>query len=185
MIPNQWYAIYLSKDVKKKPVGIKRFNQNLILWRDVNGKLVCMPDKCCHRKAKLSLGKMNNGCLACPYHGFEYNTEGKVCKIPAHDEKEEVPSRFHVTPFVVRELEGLIWFWYSTNSELKPLESLPWDDFLLKKFNAKASRTVISADTFSVSYLRLLENITDLIHVPFVHAPFVPSSWSVLKDFSC
>ena len=185
MIPNQWYAIYLSKDVKKKPVGIKRFNQNLVLWRNNDGELLCMPDVCCHRKAKLSLGKINNGCLACPYHGFEYNTEGRVCKIPAHDEKEKVPSRFHVTPFVVRESEGFIWFWYSIDAKIKPLDALPWDEILLQKFNAKPSCTVVSADTFDVSYLRLLENITDLIHVPFVHAPFVPSSWSKLKDFTC
>jgi phenylpropionate dioxygenase-like ring-hydroxylating dioxygenase large terminal subunit len=77
MIPNQWYAILESSQIKKgKIVGVTRMGEKMVAWRTANGELSVMVDKCPHRGAALSLGKINIDCLQCTFHGFEYDTNG-------------------------------------------------------------------------------------------------------------
>jgi phenylpropionate dioxygenase-like ring-hydroxylating dioxygenase large terminal subunit len=85
MIFNQWYVILESSELgKRKPIRIKRLNLQLALWRDENGVVCCIADQCCHRGASLSCGKLVNGKLECPFHGFVFDKSGKVSVIPAN-----------------------------------------------------------------------------------------------------
>ena len=59
MIPDQWYAILESKEVKKgRMIAVTRLGERLIFWRDNNGTVICLKDKCAHRGAALSIGKL-------------------------------------------------------------------------------------------------------------------------------
>lgn len=59
MIPDQWYAVLDSKEVKPgKPVGFTRMGQKLVFWRKENGEIGCLSDKCAHRGVQLSFGKV-------------------------------------------------------------------------------------------------------------------------------
>ena len=58
MIPNQWYPIHPSKELSRKPVGIQRMGERLVLWRDDSGRAICMEDRCPHRSVALSRGKV-------------------------------------------------------------------------------------------------------------------------------
>jgi phenylpropionate dioxygenase-like ring-hydroxylating dioxygenase large terminal subunit len=84
MIRNQWYVILESREVKsKKPLGVTRLGEKLVLWRKPDGKLICMRDLCPHLGAPLSLGKVVDERLACPFHAFEYDASGQCCYLPA------------------------------------------------------------------------------------------------------
>jgi phenylpropionate dioxygenase-like ring-hydroxylating dioxygenase large terminal subunit len=58
MIPNQWYVILESKQVKARPVGVTRLGGKLVLWADRAGRLGCLRDQCTHRGVRLSQGKV-------------------------------------------------------------------------------------------------------------------------------
>ncbi|PZR18539.1 MAG: hypothetical protein DI536_01275 [Archangium gephyra] len=77
-IRQQWYAALPSVRLKSKPVAITRFGTKLVLWRDARGNAVCMVDRCAHRLAQLSRGRVRDGCLECPYHGLRYDSEAPV-----------------------------------------------------------------------------------------------------------
>lgn len=97
MIPNQWYVVLDSTQVKTKQVGVTRMGEKLVFWRDATGKVACARDRCVHRGVALSKGKvLPNGALQCPFHGFEYDASGKVTKIPANGKNAPVPERFKV-----------------------------------------------------------------------------------------
>jgi len=73
MIRNQWYAILESKEVKKgKMIGVTRLGEKLVIWRDKDNNLHCIKDKCAHRGAQLSFGKLckDYEAVKCPFHGF-------------------------------------------------------------------------------------------------------------------
>ena len=86
MIPNQWYVVLDASQVKDEPVGVTRMGEKLVFWRDNEGKLSCLRDKCAHRGVELSAGVVvSNGRLQCPFHGFEYDgTEMRIHSLPAH-----------------------------------------------------------------------------------------------------
>jgi len=93
MIPNQWYAILESNEVKKgKPVGVTRMGEKLVAWRDSRGRVTVMADQCPHRGVALSVGKLTNDCIQCPFHGFEYDTRGTCRLVPANGRGSEPPK---------------------------------------------------------------------------------------------
>lgn len=163
MIPNQWYAIMESKEVKSKPVGIKRLNEKLVLWRD-NGKLNCIYDQCCHRGASLALGCIKEGDIECPFHGFLYDGSGQVTCIPANGKAASVPERFKVHSYKVQEAYGFIWLWYGDPKD-EDIGEIPFFEDLRDGYQYKTF-----AEVWDVHYTRAIENQLDVVHLPFVHA---------------
>jgi vanillate O-demethylase monooxygenase subunit len=70
-------------DVADKPVAAKLLDQRLVVYRTAQS-LTVANDLCLHRGAPLSSGRVENGELMCPYHGFRYDGDGRCVCIPAH-----------------------------------------------------------------------------------------------------
>jgi len=164
MIPNQWYVILESNEVKPgKPVGVTRMGEKLVLWRDERGQVTCMADLCPHRGVALSIGKLIGDCVECPFHGFQYDTSGRCTLIPANGKTAPVPKAFRVKQvYPTREAHGFIYIWWG---ELKPdLPPLPWFDSVSDTFSYATVRA-----SWPTHYSRAIENQLDVVHVPFIH----------------
>jgi phenylpropionate dioxygenase-like ring-hydroxylating dioxygenase large terminal subunit len=163
MIRNQWYAILRSKEIPKKGiVSYKRLGEKLAFWRTDTKEIACIFDKCCHRGASISGGKVVNNHAQCPFHGFEYDKDGKVTTIPANGRNKEVPPRYRVNSYVVKEKYGYIWIYWGDKKE--DLPEIPFFDDL--KENFYYSEIV---DHWPMHYSRCIENQMDVVHLPFVH----------------
>jgi phenylpropionate dioxygenase-like ring-hydroxylating dioxygenase large terminal subunit len=83
MIPNQWYAILESDEVRRgRPVGVTRMGEKLVAWRDSRGIVSVMTDKCPHRGAALSAGRLIDNGVKCPFRGFEFEAPLRA-RLPA------------------------------------------------------------------------------------------------------
>ena len=163
MIPNQWYVVLESKQVKDKPIGVTRMGEKLVFWRDQQGNCHCLRDQCVHRGVALSKGWVCEGRLVCPFHGFEYDGSGRVQCIPANGRKTPVPEAFRAASYPVYESHGLIWIWWG----VKPPQELtppPFFDDLDESFSYGATY-----DPWQVHYSRVIENQLDVVHLPFIH----------------
>lgn len=163
MIKNQWYVILESKEVKNKPIASMRLNEKLVLWRDSSGNLNCIFDKCCHRGASLSLGCIKEDKLECPFHGFLYDSSGKVTLIPANGKSYKVEERYKVNSFKVKEEYGFIWLW-NGNPNDENIPEIPFFEDIREGFIYKTFKEV-----WDVHYTRAAENQLDVVHLPFVH----------------
>jgi phenylpropionate dioxygenase-like ring-hydroxylating dioxygenase large terminal subunit len=162
MIRNQWYAVLASNEVKKKIVAVKRLNEKLIFYRDSSGKVVCMLDKCAHRFVALSAGKLVEDRIQCPFHGLEYDTQGRCVLIPANGRNASVPERFWVRTYPCFERHGLIWiFWGDRIDDIG--EPQYFDDM------DEGMKSCLKKDYWTTHYSRAIENQLDVAHVPFVH----------------
>jgi phenylpropionate dioxygenase-like ring-hydroxylating dioxygenase large terminal subunit len=165
MIPNQWYAILESNEVKRgKPIGVTRMGEKLVMWRDEQGKVVCMRDLCPHRGAALSIGKLMDGHIQCPFHGFQYDSSGQCLLIPANGATAPVPKVFKAHTYLAREEHDFIWIWWG---EAQPEAALP----PIKWFNSIDASFVYATfkDHWASHYSRAIENQLDVVHLPFVH----------------
>jgi phenylpropionate dioxygenase-like ring-hydroxylating dioxygenase large terminal subunit len=163
MIRNQWYAVLESKEVKKgKLLGVTRLGERLVFWRDEQGKVICLFDKCVHRGASIAAGRMNGEHAACPFHGFRYDATGRVVLIPANGKAAKVPEQFAVHSYPTAERHDMIFIWWGDAREKLP--EVPHFDDIDDKF--PYSTTV---HKWPVHYSRAVENQLDLVHVPFVH----------------
>ena len=162
MIYNQWYIILETKELKaRKPLKVIRFNKDLVLWRNEKGKICCIDDRCCHRGASLSCGRILKGKLECPFHGFIYNEYGGVESIPANGKNNPVPKEMKVSYYKTFEGYGFIWLWWG---EADKIEQKPFFFEELKDFSYSCYK-----DHWKVHYSRAIENQLDVVHLPFVH----------------
>jgi phenylpropionate dioxygenase-like ring-hydroxylating dioxygenase large terminal subunit len=162
LIRDQWYAVLESVEVPRgKPVGVTRLGEKLVFWRDADGSVVCMKDRCCHRGAALSLGEFCGGHLACPFHGFQYDKSGRVVRIPANGINTPVPDRYHVSTYPAAEVGGLVFIWRGEAKQ--DLPPVPFFEELLD-FSYDTMK-----DPWPVHYSRAVENQLDVVHLPFVH----------------
>lgn len=163
MIKNQWYAVLDSKELKQgKPIGVARFSEKLVFWRDDKDNINCIFDKCCHRGASLSQGRINNNLIECPFHGFQYDASGKVTFIPANGKNKEIPRNFKVNSYLAKERYGFIWVWFGEKTDDIP--EIPFFEELKSGFSYGSF-----SEIWPVHYTRAIENQLDVVHLPFVH----------------
>ena len=163
MIPNQWYAILESNEIKKgKIIGVTRMGEKLVAWRNSQGELAVMLDKCPHRGVAFSVGKLIGDCIQCPFHGFEYDTSGKCTLVPAIGSNTQPPKALFVRSYPAREAHGFVYIWWGEPRETYP--PLPWFESIGEDMVYTTLR-----DHWASHYARAIENQLDVVHLPFIH----------------
>jgi phenylpropionate dioxygenase-like ring-hydroxylating dioxygenase large terminal subunit len=163
MIPNQWYVVLESREVRAgQLLGVTRMGERLLFARDRVGKAFCLRDRCAHRGAALSAGKLAGDAVECPFHGFRYDASGRGVLIPANGKDAEVPERFHVHAYPVHEQHGWLWIWWGERPPARMPAPRYFED--LGGFSWASS-----VDPWDAHYSRVIENQLDVVHLPFVH----------------
>ena len=163
MIPNQWYAILESKEIKKgKIIGVTRMGEKMVAWRNTKGVLAVMSDKCPHRGVAFSVGKLIGDCIQCPFHGFEYDTSGTCTRVPANGRTAGAPKALHARNYPVCEAHGFVYIWWGEpKTDLPPV---PWFESIGEDMVYTTIR-----DHWANHYARAIENQLDVVHIPFIH----------------
>jgi len=179
MIPNMWYPICRPQDVPaKEPVGMRRLGEDIVLFRDASGRVVCMQDRCAHKGAKLSaklpgitrLSRNNPapGRIACPYHGFEYDSNGDCVAIPALGENARIPKGMCLKTFKVKEKHKLIWMWHGDARSEEELPEIPMFERFLNDDTDHPSAYIPHDGPAPVHYSRWMESVSEFYHAPFL-----------------
>ena len=111
MLEDHWHIACTSKSLKRKPKAITLFSKNIVMFRDEQGNPCALEDRCAHRNMPLHCGKLIDGQLQCPYHGWRYNRRGQVSLLPALPlckvTQENSPSqRIKITAYNCCEQDG-------------------------------------------------------------------------------
>ena len=164
MLKNFWYACEFSSSVTSKPKQILMLNQRFVLYRDSQGQVVALKDQCPHRGSALSLGWVDNGCIRCPYHGWQFQADGKCIDIPANQPGVTIPKKARVETYPALEKYGFIWLFYGDlpETERYPLPTLSEDVF-------SNLRPVHFECIENANYARVIEANIDFAHVIAVH----------------
>ena len=141
----------------------------LVLWRDASGQVHAWADQCPHRGAKLSMGRIHNNRLECPYHGWQFGPSGQCIKVPALPTYQPPPSHC-AKAFQAAERYGLIWVRIAGGNldadEIENHVEIPAfsaeQDVHLRKLNCGPYDVATSAP-------RIIENFLDMAHFGFVH----------------
>lgn len=163
MIRNQWYVVLKSTEVGKKPVGVTRMGEKLVFWRGQGGEVQSMRDQCPHLGAPLHLGKVVDGALRCPFHGFEFDPGGQCRHIPALGRSGDIPRAMRAGGYFTHETEGFIWIYWGEAAEKPPAPA--YFDNLGSQFSY-----MDFVQHWPVHYSRVVENQLDVMHLPFIHA---------------
>jgi vanillate O-demethylase monooxygenase subunit len=163
-IKNIWYVAAWSHELEKDaPYAAIIAGEPVVLWRDSTGAVNALEDRCPHRHAPLSMGRIEGDQLRCMYHGLKFEKNGKCSHIPVTD---VMPPNIDARAFRVVEKGGWIWVWVGDNEladELKIPEA--WgmsenNDEFIARFGAL---------DYAADYQLINDNLTDLSHLDYVH----------------
>ena len=103
-----WYPVIPLEHLRAGPQRFELLGQGLALFLDAAGRPAALEDRCCHRSARLSLGKVCGDFLACAYHGWQYDRSGQCVLMPQLPEQKPGPQR-RVKSFRCESRYGYAW----------------------------------------------------------------------------
>lgn len=158
---NDWHPVASLDQLDARPMlPVRLLGVDLVIWR-AGGQYHAWQDLCIHRGAKLSLGRIEDGCVACPYHGWVYDQSGQCVRIPAHPEQTP-PAKARVARYRLRERYGLLWVCLGEPARDLP----PFPEWERPGF---AGAVCGPFEHIRAHGPRLIENYLDAAHFPFVH----------------
>ncbi|MBH8553671.1 aromatic ring-hydroxylating dioxygenase subunit alpha [Nostocaceae cyanobacterium CENA357] len=162
MFPNFWTPVLPVAEIGSDPIAVKLAGESLVLFRSSFGQFAAFIDRCPHRGAPLSHGQViENGCLECPYHGWQFASNGACTHVPFNSLKAAQLSKLSVVSFPVRVIAGMVWIF--TGTENVPEPQLP--SSLLESND----RYVIHHEIWNAHWTRAIDISLDYLHIPFVH----------------
>lgn len=174
-----WYVISESDDL---PPGVVRertvLGERLAVFRDATGRAVALRDRCMHRNAPLSKGTVKAGCLACPYHGWTYDGEGKVVAVPAEGDAFRARASRSAKRYPTMEQDGFV---YVRLDDDAPGDLPP---FKMPFYGEEGWETVRLVNVFNNNVTNCAENFIDVPHTAFVHLGTFRSSRKQRIDVS-
>lgn len=161
-IRNNWYvAAWGSEVTASKPFARTLLNQPIVLYRNEASKPVAMIDRCCHRGAPLSVGRIEGNCIRCMYHGMLFDQAGQCLYAPA---QTRIPTDAKIQTFPVEERHGFIWIWMGKPelADASEIPSMPW--LSTPEYEWKPMYLYYLSNASLIS-----DNTLDFTHLSFVH----------------
>lgn len=157
---NVWTVVGPSASLKTgslQPIMIG--GERIVLFRDAAGDAAALVDRCPHRGVALSLGKLRDGEIECPFHGWRFDGQGRNCGVPWNPDAKLAGLSASALP--IRESGGLIWLHTGPQAAGDP----PVPTLLLDP----RVRITVQEETWRCHWTRAMENMLDVPHLPFVH----------------
>lgn len=155
--------------------AITVLGEALVVFRRADGRLVALADRCPHRFAPLSRGRLQGDAIECPYHGLQFGTEGQCVHNPHGD--GAVPKAAQVKSHAVTERYDLVWVWMGAADQADPSALPDLADIVRRPgWSRRDGYLKVKAN-----YQLVTDNLLDLSHVQYLH-PFIGGGGPPLPD---
>jgi phenylpropionate dioxygenase-like ring-hydroxylating dioxygenase large terminal subunit len=177
-IKNCWYVIAWSHEVPQIQENGHIFSRTvlgepIVVYRSAAG-LVAMVDRCCHRGAPLSKGRLEGDELRCGYHGLLFNSKGVCVQVPG---MASPPAKACVKTFPVVEKNKWIFVWMGEPEKAD-------EQFLPDNFSSGNPdwQNVPGYMHYDVNYLLICDNLLDFSHLSYVHEKTLGGSTAIAQS---
>ena len=161
---NRWWPVVASWMVTDTPLGLTRLGEKIVLWRDKDGSVHCVEDRCPHRGARLSMGWNLGDRIACWYHGVEVGGDGVVKDVPAVGECPLVGEKC-IKSYPVFEHMGGIFAWFGDELHEEAGEFAMPEEFVSDEWGA-----MLCTAHWNCNWTYAVDNVMDPMHGAYLHA---------------
>jgi 5,5'-dehydrodivanillate O-demethylase oxygenase subunit len=164
MMRRYWHPVAAVSELEglKWNKRIRLLGEDLVLYRDKQGRMGLITEQCPHRRASLAYGIPTNDGIRCPYHGWEFGHQGQCLSQPNEPEKSSFKNKITTPAYAVEEMGGVFWA-YLGPAESKPL--LPQ----LDGFVAEGTVRMLGSAVVPCNWLQIMENSLDPVHTEWLH----------------
>ena len=168
MLRRYWWPVGFTEHVKEKgrPVRTRLLGEDLVLFRDGNGRLGLLGLHCSHRGTSLEFGRVDDRGIRCCYHGWLYDVRGRCLEQPAEPEDSRFKDRVQHPAYQAEEIGGFIFAYIGP----EPAPLLPNYDLFLREDGERE----VGAGHDYCNWLQRAENSVDQTHLVALHASEYP-----------
>ena len=157
-----WHPLCRSSRLGVRPLVVELQGRPIVLFREANGRPAALLDRCPHRNAPLSAGRVRSDGIECGYHGWTFDGSGRCLRIPGLDGEADAKGR-RAEALATRESDGLIFAWGVPGAE-------PEGEPFASELEEASRYTKIDYEFAMESSLHAaLENILDVPHTAYLH----------------
>jgi nitrite reductase/ring-hydroxylating ferredoxin subunit len=176
MLRRYWHPVAVAAEITSRPRIVRALGEDLVLFRDGNGRPGLLYPRCCHRGTTLYYGKVEPAGIRCCYHGFLFDVEGRCldmpCEPPEKNQSERYREGYRQPWYPVQEYQGLL-FAYLGPPKKKPVlprydvfEDVPADEEIV----ADGNNIGLEGETTPCNWVQTHENVMDPFHVFVLHS---------------
>ncbi|MDA0240446.1 MAG: Rieske 2Fe-2S domain-containing protein [Proteobacteria bacterium] len=172
LMRQHWLPACLSDEVAERdgaPVRTRLLGEDLVVFRDTDGNLGAMQEKCPHRGASLAFGRNEECGLRCLYHGWKFDVEGNVLDMASEPNSERKLGAFKHAAYPVEECGGFIWVYLGDVKTMRPFEPPAWAPTPDTKISVVKIKT-------PCNWAQVLEGSIDSAHSSSLHSTNMPSA---------
>ena len=162
-----WQPVCLSADLKDLPKPVHILGEDLVAFRDGEGKAGLLFFRCSHRGTSLEYGRVEARGLRCCYHGWLYDIEGNVLEMPLEPAGNPFLKQIQHPCYPVREFGGLVFAY------MGPLEKMPefpvYDVWQKERRQLQARMGPRVGGPVNCNWLQAEENLMDALHTFWLH----------------
>lgn len=176
LLRQYWMPAALSCEVPKcdsEPLRVKLLGENLIAFRDTDGQVGLVSERCPHRGASLFFGRNEEAGLRCVYHGWKFNFRGECVDLPNEAPDCPLKGKVKLLSYPCRERNGVIWAYLGSRVAPPPMPQLEWNlqndgtTFLWRGYRA-------------CNWVQAMEGDLDSSHINFLHRTLNPDDLSTV-----
>ena len=168
LIRRYWVPALLSEEIPQPdcpPVRVRLLGEELVAFRDTQGRIGLIGERCAHRGTSLFYGRNEECGLRCIYHGWKYDVEGNVLETPAEPGKSDFSKKLRHTAYPTHEVGGVIYAYLGPREKMPLFPNYEWTQVPL-------NHTYVTKCLLECNYLQGLEGECDSSHLSFLHRSF-------------
>ena len=158
-----WHPIAYSSEVQDLPLRVRVLGEDLVLFRDLSGRVGLLQWRCAHRGTSLEFGLPSERGLRCCYHGWLFDVDGRILETPNEPPESTLRERLCQGAYPARDYQGLV-FAYLGPPEHRP-EFPVFDTFVLPAHTLVAAHKRV----MPCNWVQIKENSMDPVHTAFLH----------------
>jgi phenylpropionate dioxygenase-like ring-hydroxylating dioxygenase large terminal subunit len=162
-----WQPVLLSQELPEPdgpPLRVKVFGEDLIAFRDSNGRVGLLDPVCPQRGANLFFGRNEQGGIRCAYHGFKFDVAGRCLDMPTMPPESRFRDKVRAGAYPAREWDDFVWAYFGPPEHEPPL---PEVEFALMP----PSHRFVSKKLQQCNWAQACEGAIDTAHFSFLHMP--------------
>ncbi len=173
-----WIPALLSEEIPEPdcaPVRVRLLGEDLVAFRDSNGRIGLLGEHCAHRGTSLFFGRNEECGLRCIYHGWKYDVDGHVLETPAEPAASDFRKKLRHTAYPCQEIAGMIFTYMGPRESMPLLPRYEWADLTSEQIFPVKSLLLCN-------YLQGIEGDFDSSHTSFLHNNNIQNSERLKRD---
>jgi phthalate 4,5-dioxygenase oxygenase subunit len=166
LMRQHWTPVCLIEEVAEPdgtPVKARIFGEDLVVFRDSDGQVGVLDEKCPHRRASLVYGRNEEGGLRCLYHGWKMDVKGKVLEMVSEPAASGFVDKVQHKAYPTKEWGGMVWAWFGAPESVPNFVPPAWAP-------TEDTRVSIAKVVLPCNWAQILEGAIDSAHSSSLHS---------------